>query len=165
MGYLCIIIVHTSIIAEWSSLVARRAHNPKVVGSNPASATKNKSITFVVLLFFIMEFDFEPTTKGFRGNKYDRVLWTIKEVFVGAAVDKCATPQVSALSGTARGQANIVCAIIGSNPALSNQKILIHHLVSEDFSCYRVWVCIYALWVMRSTSVARWATQILRLIS
>ena len=27
-------------IAEWSSLVARWAHNPKVVGSNPASATK-----------------------------------------------------------------------------------------------------------------------------
>ena len=28
-------------IAGWSSLVARRAHNPKVVGSNPAPATKN----------------------------------------------------------------------------------------------------------------------------
>ena len=27
-------------IAGWSSLVARRAHNPKVVGSNPSSATK-----------------------------------------------------------------------------------------------------------------------------
>ena len=27
-------------IAEWSNPVARRAHNPKVVGSNPASATK-----------------------------------------------------------------------------------------------------------------------------
>ena len=27
-------------IAEWSSSVARWAHNPKVVGSNPASATK-----------------------------------------------------------------------------------------------------------------------------
>ncbi len=26
--------------AGWSSLVARRAHNPKVVGSNPAPATK-----------------------------------------------------------------------------------------------------------------------------
>ncbi len=26
-------------IAEWSSLVARRAHNPKVIGSNPFSAT------------------------------------------------------------------------------------------------------------------------------
>jgi hypothetical protein len=25
--------------ARWSSLVARRAHNPKVVGSNPALAT------------------------------------------------------------------------------------------------------------------------------
>ena len=28
------------IIAGWSSLVARRAHNPKVVGSNPSPATK-----------------------------------------------------------------------------------------------------------------------------
>ena len=27
-------------IAGWSSLVARWAHNPEVVGSNPASATK-----------------------------------------------------------------------------------------------------------------------------
>ena len=26
-------------IAEWSSLVARWAHNPKAAGSNPASAT------------------------------------------------------------------------------------------------------------------------------
>ena len=30
--------------AEWSSSVARRAHNPKVVGSNPASATKKKEV-------------------------------------------------------------------------------------------------------------------------
>ncbi len=28
------------IIAGWSSLVARRAHNPKVAGSNPVPATK-----------------------------------------------------------------------------------------------------------------------------
>ncbi|CAI8966838.1 hypothetical protein EMIT0P12_70002 [Pseudomonas sp. IT-P12] len=28
--------------AGWSSLVARRAHNPKVVGSNPAPATNIK---------------------------------------------------------------------------------------------------------------------------
>jgi hypothetical protein len=28
--------------AGWSSLAARRAHNPKVVGSNPAPATKYK---------------------------------------------------------------------------------------------------------------------------
>ena len=28
--------------AGWSSLVARRAHNPKVAGSNPAPATKNE---------------------------------------------------------------------------------------------------------------------------
>jgi hypothetical protein len=31
--------VKYSIVAGWSSLVARRAHNPKVVGSNPAPAT------------------------------------------------------------------------------------------------------------------------------
>ena len=29
--------------AGWSSLVARRAHNPKVVGSNPAPATKSSA--------------------------------------------------------------------------------------------------------------------------
>ncbi len=28
-------------VAGWSSLVARRAHNPKVVGSNPAPATNS----------------------------------------------------------------------------------------------------------------------------
>ena len=38
-----------NIIAGWSSLVARRAHNPKVVGSNPAPAIKNlKTIGSVV---------------------------------------------------------------------------------------------------------------------
>ena len=29
-------------IAGWSSLVARRAHNPKVVGSNPSPATQKE---------------------------------------------------------------------------------------------------------------------------
>ncbi len=29
-------------IAEWSSLVARWAHNPKVGGSNPSSASKTQ---------------------------------------------------------------------------------------------------------------------------
>ena len=31
--------------AGWSSLAARRAHNPKVVGSNPAPATKYKTLS------------------------------------------------------------------------------------------------------------------------
>ena len=31
---------HLSCDAGWSSSVARRAHNPKVAGSNPAPATK-----------------------------------------------------------------------------------------------------------------------------
>ena len=45
--------------AGWSSLVARRAHNPKVVGSNPAPATKFSCICspvpfFVQLLFYVL---------------------------------------------------------------------------------------------------------------
>ena len=31
-------------IAEWSSSVARRAHNPEVAGSNPVSATKSVTV-------------------------------------------------------------------------------------------------------------------------
>jgi hypothetical protein len=37
-----------SIVAGWSSPVARRAHNPKVAGSNPAPATNNWSRSVVV---------------------------------------------------------------------------------------------------------------------
>ena len=40
--------------AGWSSLVARRAHNPKAVGSNPAPATKLQS-TEISVLFFILD--------------------------------------------------------------------------------------------------------------
>ena len=36
-------VVIDSDIAGWSSQVARRAHNPKVVGSNPAPATKSSA--------------------------------------------------------------------------------------------------------------------------
>ena len=40
--------------AGWSSLVARRAHNPKVVGSNPAPATNFKSLNFQRVRAFFM---------------------------------------------------------------------------------------------------------------
>ena len=40
--------------AGWSSLVARRAHNPKVVGSNPAPATiYQKRVSNTLKLSFI----------------------------------------------------------------------------------------------------------------
>jgi hypothetical protein len=44
-------------IAGWSSLVARRAHNPKVVGSNPAPATTKHLEVFqdAFLLFIFMQ--------------------------------------------------------------------------------------------------------------
>ena len=37
--------------AGWSSSVARRAHNPKVVGSNPAPATKSEKAAFKAAFF------------------------------------------------------------------------------------------------------------------
>ena len=40
-GFESLILLILINIAGWSSLVARRAHNPKVVGSNPAPAIKN----------------------------------------------------------------------------------------------------------------------------
>ena len=42
-------------IAGWSSLVARRAHNPKVVGSNPSPATM--LITNHLVSFFMPKID------------------------------------------------------------------------------------------------------------
>ena len=43
-------------IAGWSSLVARRAHNPEAVGSNPAPATKCSSRPSGG--FFVAQFSF-----------------------------------------------------------------------------------------------------------
>jgi hypothetical protein len=40
-------------IAGWSSLVARWAHNPKVGGSNPSPATKKTVTQIVITVFFI----------------------------------------------------------------------------------------------------------------
>ena len=50
--------------AGWSSLVARRAHNPKAVGSNPAPATKLQSTEISVLLSFLDESKFNRNKKA-----------------------------------------------------------------------------------------------------
>ena len=41
--------------AGWSSSVARRAHNPEVVGSNPAPATKQRE-NIEISMFFLFVF-------------------------------------------------------------------------------------------------------------
>jgi hypothetical protein len=41
--------------AGWSSLAARRAHNPKVIGSNPVPATKYlKPLIFIEISGFVI---------------------------------------------------------------------------------------------------------------
>ena len=55
------------IIAGWSSLVARRAHNPKVVGSNPAPA---------ILVHWSSGLSRLPVTEEIAGSN---PAWTVTE--------------------------------------------------------------------------------------
>ena len=48
-------IIRVPIDAGWSSLVARRAHNPKVVGSNPAPATSKYDTNWGICPIFIFK--------------------------------------------------------------------------------------------------------------
>ncbi len=49
--------------AGWSSLVARRAHNPKVVGSNPAPATNIKETPFMGFFIILSKLDDVETSE------------------------------------------------------------------------------------------------------
>jgi hypothetical protein len=51
-----------SFVAGWSSLAARRAHNPKVVGSNPAPAT---TLELLVGLITTSTTKFKASVKAF----------------------------------------------------------------------------------------------------
>jgi hypothetical protein len=70
-------------VAGWSSSVARRAHNPKVAGSNPAPATKKAQVRpyarpglrrsgHRLLMVFLMEF----ASRGARSSDFCRVIAT-----------------------------------------------------------------------------------------
>ena len=49
--------------AGWSSLVARRAHNPKVAGSNPAPATNERELVPGVVRsqFYFLDHLYQPS--------------------------------------------------------------------------------------------------------
>ena len=58
-------------IAEWSSSVARRAHNPEVAGSNPVSATRFITVvdtisTTVIFYFLLFCRRFLPENRNFQ---------------------------------------------------------------------------------------------------
>lgn len=55
-------------IAGWSSPVARWAHNPKVVGSNPTPATKNNLNTLSCFLSY--QFLFKIPTQPHAKKKH-----------------------------------------------------------------------------------------------
>ena len=62
--------------AGWSSLVARRAHNPEVVGSNPTPAT-----TPFFLIFRLLPTDGQSHTisQGMPGRRKSSVRWRKRE--------------------------------------------------------------------------------------
>ena len=81
-------------IAGWSSLVARRAHNPKVVGSNPAPATIRIS---------------NPLSAGFllainatQASHYDRILNFMKYALMLCSSSKSACLTFSASIASVR---------------------------------------------------------------
>ena len=51
-------------IAGWSSLEARRAHNPKVVGSNPAPATRTKYCVYAQIAQMVEQRTENPRVTG-----------------------------------------------------------------------------------------------------
>ncbi len=52
------------IIAGWSSLEARRAHNPKVVGSNPAPATRVYLLSYAQIAQLVEQRTENPRVAG-----------------------------------------------------------------------------------------------------
>ena len=58
--------------AGWSSSVARRAHNPKVIGSNPVPATKFESRVDSEFLLAIMHGSFAEQATIFKNELDNR---------------------------------------------------------------------------------------------
>ena len=50
-------------------MVARRAHNPKVVGSNPAPATREKAVAIATAYFFLLN-----SAKDFQTQEFFHVI-------------------------------------------------------------------------------------------
>jgi hypothetical protein len=57
-----------SLVAGWSSLVARRAHNPKVAGSNPAPAIWSNAAKCGVRLVRSVDMEVGPGSSGGRAR-------------------------------------------------------------------------------------------------
>jgi hypothetical protein len=74
--------LHSSAVdAGWSSLAARRAHNPKVVGSNPTPATNQKSLKWLDHLGFFLarvtaQASRPDTAPGIRPDRDRQVWWS-----------------------------------------------------------------------------------------
>ena len=93
-------------IAGWSSLVARRAHNPKVVGSNPAPAT-TKQIEFLEFnLLFLFSGDEQKASPG-RGKPSCGKLISMRVLrghFFGCFLRHASARATAAHASTASGQ-------------------------------------------------------------
>ena len=70
-------------IAEWSSSVARRAHNPKVVGSNPASATNIKIPLSIMMTGIFIYTERTAYMKSIYFTRHGQTVWNVENKICG----------------------------------------------------------------------------------
>src|SRR5690606_5812751 len=137
--------------AGWSSLVARRAHNPKVAGSNPAPATTKKPLQ----------------RKGFLLTPRSRDLGVLLRGPVGMAVsNRCQTSRWRARAIMGPCLSLVLLSVLRSPaPSLgsSGAEMVLHTRCSPPFSWKRA--STMRIPVARSTSRREFRGCSLRLVS
>ncbi len=109
-------------------MVARRAHNPKVVGSSPASATKKIQVSVRVPVFFVVQLYFSDGLRGMRPTSGAR--WGMsptascgryREEEFGENTEQCKR-QCSSATLFSRGTLGDNPKVAGIKSSLRNQK-------------------------------------------
>ena len=126
---------HQFHIAEWSNPVARRAHNPKVVGSNPASATKKNKHPIGCLFFLVADFvgqvlNLPPTARdrlplaASRANNLQTSENTSVKCFREGLTAQSAVERAESSAWREETPRRLLRAVVGSNSCALSKNIV-----------------------------------------